>query len=60
MTNRQIARYIKAFKRTRQEWIDILIKSPDGNAAATIVTINAKIELLRSMWNWNDEEIEMP
>lgn len=60
MTNKQITRYIEAFKESRREWVDILVRNHDHtNAASTIVIINAKIELLRSMWNWN-EEGEMP
>jgi hypothetical protein len=61
MNNRQIARLINEFKRMRVEWLDMLVKNPEyTDAAQHIVTINSKIELLRSLWNWNDEEMDMP
>lgn len=60
MNNKQVGRHIKELKRLRQEWIDILVKSPDGNLACNhILSINAKIELLRAFWNFNEEE-DMP
>lgn len=60
MTNKQIARFIESFKEVRQEWIDILVKNPDRSSAAqNIISVNAKIELLRTMWNFS-EEGEMP
>lgn len=56
MSNRMLARYINTFKDTRQEWIDILVKNPDSHDAPRyIMSINAKIELLRTLWNFNEE-----
>lgn len=62
MTNRQIARHIRAFKQVRQQWIDILVDNPNQtDAPRHIVDINAKIELLTTLWNWaSDEDVELP
>lgn len=60
MDNKQIARLINAFKESRRGWIDMLVENPDAdNAPKHIVSINAKIELLRTLWNFNAEG-EMP
>lgn len=56
MTNKMLARYINSFKESRQDWIDILNNNPDSaDAPKYIVEINAKIDLLRSFWNWREE-----
>lgn len=48
MDYRQADRIIRAFKDTRQQWVDALVANPESTTAAeNIVTINAKIELLR-------------
>jgi hypothetical protein len=61
MTNRQIARQVRDFQNIRQEWIDILVKRPGSkDAPMYIMSINAKIELLQTMWNWSDESVEFP
>ena len=58
MTNKMLARYIESFKATRSVWLDILVENPDSTAAAQhIVSINSKIELMRSLWNWSDESV---
>lgn len=55
-----LARYIEEFKRIRQEWIELLVNNPNYTLAAQhIVSVNAKIELLRSLWNFAQEG-EMP
>lgn len=60
MSNKMLARFIKTFQESRQEWIDTLVKNPDAtDAAQHVVAINSKIELLRGLWNWS-EEGEMP
>ena len=60
MTNKQLSRYIKEWKRIRLEWIDILVKNPDHSTApVSILKCTHTIEFLRGMWNWN-EEGEMP
>jgi hypothetical protein len=61
MKNWQIAQQVKNFQEIRQDWIDILVKRPGSNeAAAHIMSINSKIELLQTMWNWSDESIDFP
>lgn len=56
MTNKQIDRMIAAFSKTRQDWIDILVKNPDStDAAQYILSINSKIELLKSMYDYSQE-----
>jgi hypothetical protein len=61
MSNRQLAREIKEFVRIRQEWVDILVKNPRHNQACQmILSINAKIELLETHWNWSDESVDIP
>jgi len=61
MTNRQIARNVKEFRRIRQGWFDILARNGDSvGAAQHILSINCKIELLLSMWNWSDESVDYP
>lgn len=60
MDNRQIVRHIESFKKIRKGWIDILVGNPDdATAVSHIMSINAKIELLRVLWNFS-EEGEMP
>lgn len=42
--------HVKEFERSRQEWLDILVKNPDNTSAAQmIVQINAKLDLIRVM-----------
>lgn len=61
MTNRQIARNVRDWQAVRQQWLDILVDNPrNSNAASQIITINAKIELLQSFWNWSDESVDFP
>jgi hypothetical protein len=61
MTNKQIARQMLAFQATRQEWLNILVLNPRNNTAAgSIMSINHKIELLQSFWNWSDESVDFP
>lgn len=56
MSNKQIARYINSFKGVRANWIQELVKNPDDTEAAEfVVKINAKISLLRTLWNLADE-----
>lgn len=56
MTNNQLARHIKNFKRIRQQWIDALVENPNNTAAPKyIMEINAKIDLLQTLWNWSEE-----
>lgn len=61
MDNKMIARYVRAFQVTRKDWIDALVKNPGHPSAPRyIMSINSKIELLTSMWNWSDESVEFP
>lgn len=60
MTNRQINSHLKAFAESRQNWIDILARNPhNSHACQIIMSINSKMELLRVLWDWNDESVEM-
>jgi hypothetical protein len=59
MNNRQINQHLKMFADARQGWIDILSRDNESvQAAQHILSINNKVELLRTMWNWADESIE--
>ena len=41
---------IKGFRKSRADWIEILVKNPNNTAAAeNIVKINAKLELLDTL-----------
>lgn len=60
MGNRQINTHLRAFDKVRRDWIMILSENPGHSEAAHyIISINAKMELLRNFWNWNDESVEM-
>lgn len=59
MNNTQINQHLKMFDEARQGWIDILLKNRESTDAVNhIASINAKCELLRTMWNWYDESVE--
>lgn len=61
MSNREISRSIRAFQEARNGWLDMLVKNPRNNTAASeIVSINHKIELLECWWSWSDETIDFP
>lgn len=61
LTNKQIVRQVKDWQAVRQDWLDILVKTPaNSNAAQAIVSINSKIELLQTFWNWSDETVDFP
>ena len=61
MTNKQIARNVRDWQAVRQQWLDILVKNPSNNDAAVhIITINSKIEVFQSFWNWSDESLDFP
>lgn len=60
MTNKQINRYLKSFSQTRRQWVDTLNTNPAHDTACqAILAINAKMELLRGFWDWNDESVDM-
>lgn len=60
MKNYQINQMLESFDEARAKWIEILNKNPgNSHAAITIITINAKMEVYRAMWNWHDESVEM-
>lgn len=60
MGNRQINVLLKSFDKDRRVWIDMLSKSPSySEAAQRILSINSKMELLRTFWDWSDETVEM-
>lgn len=60
MDNRQINRYLKSYAELRADWMDRLVENPGySDAAIKIVEINSAMRLLRTMWNWNDESVEM-
>lgn len=61
MNNRQIVQQVKAFRTARQGWIDQLSKNGDSVVAAQhVLSINSKIELLLTMWNWSDTSVDYP
>lgn len=61
MDNRMIVRYVRAFQETRQDWLDRLVANPDSTQACQhILSINSKIELLLTLWNWSDESVDFP
>ncbi len=56
MTNKQISRFIREFEDARQGWIDILVKNPGSvQAAEMILSVNHKIEFLRTLYNYAEE-----
>lgn len=60
MNNKQINQLLREFDRNRREWIDVLKDNPGHSTAAQqVIHINAKMELLRTLWNWSDESMEM-
>ena len=62
MNNRQIAQHVKAFRNARGEWMERLNNgNPDSVVAAQhVLSINSKIELLLTLWNWYDDSAEYP
>lgn len=60
MNNRQIVQHVKGFREARDGWIESAIKRDSVEAAKHIMSCNAKIELLLTMWNWSDETVEYP
>lgn len=61
MNNKQIRSFVMQFRQSRAGWIDILTKNGDSvKAAQQILSINSKIELLLSLWDWADESVEYP
>lgn len=61
MNNEQIAEHVKEFQDIRGELIDRLVRNPAHRRAAhDIISINAKIELLISFWNWSDTSVDFP
>lgn len=60
MDNRMINRYLKSYGEIRADWVERLVSNHGSTTAATkIIEINAAMSLLRTMWNWNDETVEM-
>lgn len=60
MRNYQINSHLRAFDESRAKWLEILNKNPgDSDAAVHIISINAKMEVYRLMWNWSDETVKM-
>lgn len=60
MTNKQINRHLEEFSKSRRDWLEILVENPGHTEAAQhIISINSKMELLRSLWNWGDDSVEM-
>jgi len=57
MDYRQIDRHIRQFKEAREGWMEILsvTKGESSDAAKHILTINAKIELLRTLRTYPDD-----
>lgn len=61
MTNKQISRHLRAFQAARAEWINVLVENPGrSDAPQHIISINANIAFLTSLWNWSDESVEFP
>lgn len=61
MTNKEIVRFIKSFRNARDGWLKILVANPDSvEAAQTIASVNSKIEVFKTLWNWHDESVEFP
>lgn len=61
MSNKQINQQLKAFDNARKTWVEIMVESNGASNAAAqmILSINSKMELLRTLWNWSDETVEM-
>ena len=60
MNNKQIVRQVKHFREARENWLRALNSSDSVQAAQQVLSINSKIELLLSMWNWSDASVEFP
>lgn len=64
MTNREIVRQVRAFRRVRADWVDQLSRPATADsvqAAQHVLSVNSKIELLLTMWNWGaDDGVEFP
>lgn len=61
MTNKQILRQILNFREARLGWLEILAKNGDSvQAAQHILSINTKIEFLKTLWNHFDESVDFP
>jgi len=61
VNNKQIVRHVNAFAEARQGWIDILLRDPDSiTAVQHILSINSKIELLKTLWNWSEDDVVHP
>lgn len=60
MNNKQISQHVRSFRDAREGWIDALTKSDSVQAAQHVLSINSKIELLMTMWNWSDESVDFP
>ena len=60
MNNTQIAQFVEAFREARDGWVESATKRDSVEAAKHIMSCNAKIELLLSLWNWSDESVEYP
>jgi hypothetical protein len=59
MGNRQIAQLVREFRKIREPWMESAGRD-SLEAAQHVVSINAKIELLLTFWNWTDESVEYP
>lgn len=48
--------HIRSFERTRDAWLEVLVKNPDNNEAAFhILTCNEKLNLLRILRGSTDD-----
>lgn len=60
MKNYQIVQMVEGFREARDQWIELAIKRDSVEAAKHIMSCNAKIELMLTLWNWSDESVEYP
>lgn len=60
MKNFQIVSFVEDLRDIREDWVAGATKRDSVNAAQHILSINTKIELLLSMWNWSDETVDFP
>ena len=60
MNNWQIVDLVEAFREAREGWVKSAVERDSVEAAKFIMSCNAKIELLLSLWNWSDESVEYP
>jgi hypothetical protein len=58
MTNKQIVQHVEGFRGARKDWLETLSTTDSVEAAKHVMSINSKIELLLTMWNWHDESVE--